>query len=67
MEPIDLSELDGDEVRVLRLIADRLRHGKKLYGQLQVGTDVRDWSKEAGEEHADLLVYLTCKEIAKLG
>jgi hypothetical protein len=53
-----LRDLGPDERAVLMAIADRLRHGAKLYGPLRVASDRRDWRQEAAEELFDGCVYL---------
>jgi hypothetical protein len=54
-------ELGHDEVRVLTRIAERLRGGQDVYGQLDLISDPRKFrSKEAREELEDALVYLAC-------
>jgi hypothetical protein len=54
-------ELGRDEVRVLTRIAERLRDGQDVYGQLDLITDAREFrTKEAREEVEDALVYLAC-------
>lgn len=47
-----------DERRIVDLIADRLEHGRKQYGDLDLARDKRDWNQEALEEALDLAVYL---------
>lgn len=51
------AELGIDELRVLVLVAERLRTGRQRYGTLQVATDRRCFPVEALEEAADGLVY----------
>jgi hypothetical protein len=53
--------LGRDEVRVLTRIAERLRAGRLVYGQLTLACDTRSFrGKEAREELEDALVYLAC-------
>jgi hypothetical protein len=52
--------LGADEVRVLVRIAERLQHGRKVYGALDVERDGRDFRREAREEIEDALVYSAC-------
>ncbi len=54
------AELGTDELRVLVLVAERLRIGQRRYGRLDVATDRRDWHAEAGDEVADASVYAAC-------
>ncbi len=49
--------LDEDELRVLHQIALRLQKGRRIYGALDVATDVRDFRIEGREELEDFLVY----------
>ncbi|MGD0950338.1 MAG: hypothetical protein ABSA52_23320 [Candidatus Binatia bacterium] len=49
--------LGPDEVAVLTLVAERLLLGRRRYGELHLGTDRRDFRREALEEAADLAVY----------
>jgi hypothetical protein len=54
------AELGADELRVVILVAERLRVGQRRYGRFDVGTDRRDFHHEAIEEVADALVYAAC-------
>lgn len=53
------AELGPDELRVLRLLADRLLLGRRQYGALDLGTDTRDLRREALAEAADLSIYIS--------
>jgi hypothetical protein len=54
-------ELGDDELRVLTRIAERLKGGQTIYGQLCLEKDPRKFrAKEAREEVEDALVYLAC-------
>lgn len=53
----DVRELAGDERSVVRLVVDGLLVGKPQYGHLDVGTDKRDFAREALHEGRDQLVY----------
>lgn len=53
-------ELGFDEMRVLILVAERLRVGQQHYGRFDLATDRRDFAHEALEEIADALVYAAC-------
>jgi hypothetical protein len=46
--------LGRDELAVLTLVAERLRSGRSIYGELGLGTDRRDLQHEARKEAADL-------------
>jgi hypothetical protein len=59
--------LGDDEMRVLARIAERLRHGAGVYGQLHLHRDTRDFRKEAREELEDALVYLACAWLKQEG
>ena len=52
-----VAQLDGDEVRVLTFVAERLVKGRKVYGALDSRSDERDFRLECGEEIADMMVY----------
>jgi hypothetical protein len=49
--------LGYDELAVLILVAERLRGGRRIYGELRLATDRRDFQREALEEAADMAVY----------
>lgn len=51
---------DVDALRVVEHIAARAVLGCKQYGPLRLASDRRDWRKEAREEAADGLFYMTC-------
>src|SRR5690606_16522373 len=51
------SQLGEGEIEVLALVAERLLQGQSWYGLLRLGTDQRDFHREALEEVADGLVY----------
>ena len=53
-------QLGEDELRVLMLIAKRLRAGRETYGELDLERDRRDFPREALDEVADALVYVAC-------
>jgi hypothetical protein len=53
-------ELGTEELRVLILVAERLRIGQRRYGRFDLATDGRDWYAEAADEIADALVYAAC-------
>ena len=52
-----LVKLEGDELRVMLLQAERLLEGREAYGKLVLEGDGRDWGQEILEEAADLLQY----------
>ena len=49
--------LGHDELAVLILVAERLRGGRRIYGELHLATDTRNFARQALEEAADLAVY----------
>jgi hypothetical protein len=55
-----LGELEGDELDVVGIVVERLRVGRKGYGQLFLMRDGREWRQERDEEIADGLVYAAC-------
>lgn len=58
-------QLDGDELRVVHLIAARMLGGQPVYGVLNIDTDPRNWTREAREEWADALIYSTIDRLKK--
>ena len=54
---VGASKLSGDELRVAKLLVDRLTLGRERYGELRLSTDRRDWLREAADEALDLAVY----------
>ena len=50
-------QLGPDELAVLTLLPERLRGGRRIYGELRLATDTRDFTREALEEAADMAVY----------
>ncbi len=52
-----VEQLAPDELAVLVLKAERLRRGRRRYGDLRVATDRRDFVREALEEAADMALY----------
>ncbi len=49
--------LKGDELEVLALVVDGLERGLKVYGQLVVNGDARDFEAEALQEVRDAAIY----------
>ncbi|MGD0948608.1 MAG: hypothetical protein ABSA52_14405 [Candidatus Binatia bacterium] len=58
------THLGRDELAVLVLVSERLRVGRRRYGELRLDTDTRDFRREALEEAADLAVYAAAALIA---
>ena len=56
-----VAELGADELRVLRLLADRLLLGARQYGALDLAGDRRDLRHEATQEALDLACYLAMR------
>jgi len=54
------AEQSADELRVLLLVAERLRIGQRRYGRFNLTTDCRNFEQESIEEVADALVYAAC-------
>jgi hypothetical protein len=52
------AELGPDERRVIALIAERLAAGRRIYGELDLEADRRDFAAEASEELIDGAIYL---------
>lgn len=57
------ARLGDDERRVLVWIAKRLARGRAQYGELDLGSDKRDWRREFTEEVLDALVYAACEAV----
>ena len=53
-----LEELSEDELLVFDVLVKKMIAGKRKYGQLDLSTDERNYSKEASEEAADMINYL---------
>ena len=63
-----VARLGDDELRVLARIAERLLHGARLYGRMELATDKRAFrTREAREELEDALVYLACAWLKERG
>lgn len=60
-----IPDLQGDELRVLARIAQRLVVGAGVYGVLKLETDSRDMVREASEELLDATVYLAIETIRR--
>jgi hypothetical protein len=62
------AELGDDELCVLVRIAERLKGGMGVYGELRIAVDRREFRKtEAWQEIEDALVYLACAWLKDLG
>lgn len=56
--------LGPDELRVLVLVAERLRKGRSSYGKLRIESDSRRWRAELREELLDAIVYKAIGDVA---
>lgn len=55
-----------DELRVVQFVVDGLRHGRDVYGPLDLATDKRDLRNEARAEARDLIIYRACELLKAL-
>lgn len=53
-----VDDLGDDELEILLALGMRLHAGRKLYGELRLATDSRNFVAEAGEEVIDALSYV---------
>lgn len=61
-----LRDWTADELDLLGVVANRLNHGRQLYGGLDLAHDARQWATEEGEELVDgLLVYAGIRWLLK--
>lgn len=61
-----LEDWTADELDLLGVLANRLNHGRALYGGLDLDSDPRQWATEEGEELVDgLLVYAGIRWLLK--
>jgi len=61
------ARLGADELRVLVLLATRVRVGQTRYGRLDLRRDRRDLRREAVDELADGLFYLAAAALRRRG
>jgi len=61
-----VAKLEDDAVELLAHIAERLVDGRRLYGELDLAIDKRDWMSEALAEDADGLVYRAAAAVIAL-
>lgn len=54
-------ELCPNELRVLVMLAERLRAGQDAYGALDPRGDAREWRRETMNEVLDAQVYCACE------
>jgi len=57
------SRLGADERRVLLLVLDGLEAGRKVYGELKIDEDGRDFMEESLAERRDAIIYDTIEHI----
>lgn len=60
----NLHLLGPDERRVVGRIVDRLLLGQKVYGEMHLAFDKRNFREEGAYELLDFLVYLAAREIS---
>lgn len=60
-----LSKLGRYEIRVARILLERLHKGQTKYGPLDPKTDDRNWQQERGEEFADAIMYTLFDEVVR--
>lgn len=54
-----LKVLGYDELRVIHSVVEGAFNGRKIYGELTISNDPRNFLAEAGEELRDNLIYIT--------
>lgn len=59
--------LGFDELRVLHRVIERMQHGRKQYGALDIAGSSKDWRAEATEEFLDGAIYLAMQSIREKG
>lgn len=59
-------QLVGDELALVDLVVDGLELGRKVYGQLDVAGDRRDFQREALHEGRDQLMYDCADVLSRL-
>lgn len=59
------STLEGDELDIVGLVIERLRHGRGIYGQWVASADLRDHDAETQDELVDAAIYTAMREIRK--
>lgn len=57
--------LGPDELRVAKFVVARLAGGRKVYGNLDLARDKRNFVRERDEELADALVYVACEQLKR--
>lgn len=56
-----------DELRVLLRMIERMQHGRKQYGALDIAGSPKNWRAEATEEFLDGAIYLAMQSIREKG
>lgn len=54
---LDISDFSDDERAVIELIVERVRMGRRLYGELRLSSDQRDWQEQFLQEQVDGAFY----------
>lgn len=60
------AELEDQELHVLAWLANRLLHGQRTYGALNLLHDRRDFEHEGAEELADFALYSAMREVRRI-
>ncbi len=58
-------ELGEDELRILVVLAERLRLGRERYGEWIATTDSRDYYRERSEELLDAAIYGAMAQVSR--
>lgn len=62
-----LRDLNEDELHVVLLVAQGLKDGKEVYGDLELSRENRDMASEGVQELRDCLVYTSAAILKLLG
>lgn len=68
--PVSWLRVDGlgmEELRVIHRVIERMQHGRKQYGALDIGGSSKNWRAEATEEFLDGAIYLAMQSIREKG
>lgn len=68
--PVTWLRIEGlgfDELRVIQRVIERMQHGRKQYGALDIAGNSKDWRAEATEEFLDGAIYLAMQSIREKG
>lgn len=61
-----LADLEGDELKVISILVDKMLLGSNKYGSWDSENDKRDYQKEAMEEVMDALNYCAMKMVKEI-